>query len=182
MALLHSNPVRLNTPAADFSLTGTDGKTYSLKDFENQKILVIIFICNHCPYVKAVTDRFVRFQAEYGAKGVRLIGINPNDTDAYPEDSYPNMKIFAEERGINFPYLFDGTQETAKKYDAVCTPDLYVYDEKRLLRYRGRFDDNWQEENKVTTNDLKKAVNCLLEGREIDFEQVPSMGCSIKWK
>jgi peroxiredoxin len=182
MALLHGNPVRLNTPAIDFSLKSVDGKTYSLKDFENRKILVIIFMCNHCPYVKAVTGRFVRFQAEYGAKGVQLIGINPNDTDAYPEDSYPNMKIFADEREINFPYLFDETQETATKYDAVCTPDIYVYDEKRLLRYRGRFDDNWQEEGKVTAKDLKKAVDSLLEGGKIDFAQVPSMGCSIKWK
>jgi hypothetical protein len=92
------------------------------------------------------------------------------------------MKIFAEERGINFPYLFDETQDTARKYDAVCTPDIYVYDKKRLLKYRGRFDDNWKEEDKVTITDLKIAVDCLLEGSEIDFAQVPSMGCSIKWR
>jgi peroxiredoxin len=182
MALLHGNPVKLNTPAIDFSLKGVDGKNYSLKDFENSKILVIIFLCNHCPYVKAVTGRFVKFQEDYLNKGIRLIGISSNDTETYPEDSYPNMIEFAEEKGFNFPYLIDETQETAKKYDAVCTPDIYVYDDKRVLRYRGRLDDNWQEADKVTAADLRKAVDCILEGREIDFEQVPSMGCSIKWK
>ena len=182
MALLHGNPVKLDTPAIDFSLKSVDGKTYSLKDFGNSKILVIIFMCNHCPYVKAVTGRFVRFQDEFCGKGVQLIGISSNDTEAYPEDSYSEMKIFAAERGFNFPYLIDETQETAKKYDAVCTPDIYVYNEKRILKYRGRLDDNWQDEDKVSVSDLKKAVNCILEGSEIDFKQVPSMGCSIKWK
>ena len=113
---------------------------------------------------------------------VSLIGINPNDTKSYPDDSFENMKLFAKEYSMNFPYLFDETQETARKYEAVCTPDIYVYDEKRKLRYRGRLDDNWKDESQVKSKDLESAIDTLLAGKEILFEQVPSIGCSIKWK
>lgn len=139
-------------------------------------------MCNHCPYVKGVIDRFVDFQERYKDKGVQLIGINPNDPDVYPEDSFDNMKLFAAKYKINFPYLVDDTQETARSYDAVCTPDIYVYGKNRILKYRGRLDNNWKEKDNVTEKDLEKAVNLLLAGKEIDFPQIPSMGCSIKWK
>jgi len=179
----------INPPVCDFgwqappfNLLSTQKTAVGLSASMGKNGLLVMFICNHCPYVKAVTGRFVKFQEDYLNKGIRLIGISSNDTETYPEDSYPNMIEFAEEKGFNFPYLIDETQETAKKYDAVCTPDIYVYDDKRVLRYRGRLDDNWQEADKVTAADLRKAVDCILEGREIDFEQVPSMGCSIKWK
>ncbi len=180
--LLESNPVELNSTIRDFHLKGIDEKYYSLKDFQDYKILVIIFMCNHCPYVKAVMSRLVDIQRKYMKEGIRLIGINPNDTESYPEDSFDNMKVFAKEYSINFPYLIDETQEVAEKYDAVCTPDIYIYDEARKLKYRGRIDDNWKDETQVTTKDLETAIKLLIEGKEIQIEQKPSMGCSIKWK
>lgn len=182
MALRYSNLNNLNSPVIDFSLKGTDGKIYSLSDFGDKNILVIAFICNHCPYVKALAKRFSEFQKNYNSKGVQFIAINPNDPDTYPEDSFEKMIEFAKKYDFTFPYLVDDTQEAAKKYDAICTPDIYVYGKDRKLKYRGRFDDNWKEEEKVIEKDLEKAVNLLLEEKEIDFEQVPSMGCSIKWK
>jgi peroxiredoxin len=166
----------------DFSLKSIDEKFYSLNNFPGKKILVIIFMCNHCPYVKAVAGRLVNIQEKYNDDSVQVIGINSNDTISYPEDSFENMKLFAKEYSMNFPYLFDETQEVARKYDAVCTPDIYVYDEKRKLKYRGRIDDNWKDESLVTTKDLENAIELLLEGKEISSEQIPSMGCSIKWK
>ena len=182
MVLLESNKIDLNSPIIDFSLKGIDDKNHAPGEFDDKDILIIIFICNHCPYVKAVMERFVAFQEKNKDKGVQLVGINPNDIVTYPEDSFDNMKLFAEKYEMNFPYLIDETQETAKKYDAVCTPDIYVYDKERKLRYRGRLDDNWQDESRVTTNDLEKAVELILSDREVDFKQIPSMGCSIKWK
>ncbi|MCB0726813.1 MAG: thioredoxin family protein [Ignavibacteria bacterium] len=178
----HSNTENLNTPLIDFSLKGTDGRSYSPADFKDKDILIIIFMCNHCPYVKAVTHRFVEFQKKFEDRNVRLIGINSNDAETYPEDSFENMKLYADEYEMNFPYLYDETQETARKYGAVCTPDIYVYDKDRVLRYRGRLDDNWKDESSIKAKDLEKATELLLEGKEIDFDQIPSMGCSIKWK
>jgi peroxiredoxin len=180
--LLHGNKNNLGTSIIDFSLKGIDDEFYSPNDFKDKDILVIIFKCNHCPYVKAMIDRFVSFQEKYKDEGVQLIGINPNDPETYPEDSFENMKHFAGKHKINFPYLIDETQEVAKQYDAVCTPDIYVYDKNRILKYRGRFDDNWKDESKVIERDLEKTVGLLLQGKEINFEQIPSMGCSIKWK
>lgn len=180
--LLQSKPGELNSGIIGFSLRGIDEKIYTADEYSGKKILVIIFMCNHCPYVKAVIERFVRFQDKYGKKGVQLIGISSNDTDAYPEDSFENMKLFSKNHSMNFPYLFDESQDTARKYEAVCTPDIYVYDEKRVLRYRGRLDDNWKDESQVKSKDLETAVEMLLEGKDISFEQIPSMGCSIKWK
>ncbi len=182
MALLSSNAGNLGSPIIDFNLKGTDGKYYTAGSFKDYKILVIIFMCNHCPYVKAVTERFVKLQEKYMNEGVQIIGINPNDTEYYSEDSYENMINFAKERKINFPYLTDDTQQTAREYDAVCTPDIYVYGQDRTLKYRGRLDDNWKEEDKVTKHDLDDAISSLLKCDEISNQQIPSMGCSIKWK
>jgi len=179
--LLQSKPGEINSGIIDFHLKGIDEKIYTLNDFNGDKILVIIFMCNHCPYVKAVIGRLVAIQKKYFDKSVRLIGINPNDTKAYPEDSFENMKLFAKEYSMNFTYLYDETQEIAKQYDAVCTPDIYIYDDDRKLKYRGRLDDNWKDETQVTSRDLESAINLILEGNEITFEQIPSMGCSIKW-
>jgi len=179
---VNSSIDNLGSKIIDFSLKGVDDILHSPQDFKDKDILIIVFMCNHCPYVKGVIDRFVDFQERYKDKGVQLIGINPNDPAVYPEDSFENMKLFAIKHKINFPYLIDESQETAHRYDAVCTPDIYVYDKNRILKYRGRFDNNWKEEDKVTEKDLEKAVNLLLEGKEINFPQNPSMGCSIKWK
>lgn len=182
MALLHSTTGQLGTLAHDFELSGVDGKTYTLSSFANRRSLVIIFMCNHCPYVKAVLQRLIDLQNAFSGRGVQLIGINSNDATRYPDDSFGNMKTAAQERGISFPYLFDKTQETAKAYGAVCTPDLYVYGEERKLLYRGRIDDNWEHPEQVTRRDLKSALEDILAGRPVPNEQVPSMGCSIKWK
>ncbi len=168
--------------AHDFELPGVDGKTYTLSSFANQKILVLIFMCNHCPYVKAVLQRLIDLQNSFSKYRVQLTGINSNDATRYPDDSFDNMKAVAQERGVSFPYLFDETQETAKVYGAVCTPDLYVYGEERKLLYRGRIDDNWEHPEQVTRQDLKSALEDILAGRPAPNEQIPSMGCSIKWK
>jgi peroxiredoxin len=182
MALLNSQMVPLGTPAHDFNLPGVDGKNYSLDDFMEIYILVIIFMCNHCPYVKAVLQRLIDLQNQYSDGSVQLIGINSNDAEKYPDDSMENMKKIAEEKKIPFPYLFDETQDIAKKYDAVCTPDIYVYGQERRLLYRGRIDDNWENPEQVTQKDLLNAIEAILYYKEIDANQIPSMGCSIKWK
>jgi peroxiredoxin len=177
-----NNQNNLGSAIIPFGLKGTDEKIYSPENFNDKEVLVIIFMCNHCPYVKAVAERFARLQDKLGGRGVQLIGINSNDPAVFEDDSFDNMKDFVKEYGLNFPYLVDESQETARAYDAVCTPDIYVFDKSRVLKYRGRLDDNWKDETKVTANDLEKAIHLILEGKEIDFEQVPSMGCSIKWK
>ena len=182
MALLHSSMVPLGTSVIDFKLPGVDGKEYSLKSFAAYKVLVIIFMCNHCPYVKAVIQRLIDLQQEVLAQGVRLIGINCNDAINYPDDSFESMHSVSKGWKMNFPYLFDESQEVAKKYDAVCTPDIYVYGPKRTLLYRGRIDDNWDNPDKVSRRDLKQAIDSILSGENISIKQIPSMGCSIKWK
>ena len=182
MVLLYSEMISLGTPAPDFSLPGTDGRTWSLSDFNKSKLLVVMFICNHCPYVKAIQQRLVQLQSEYITEDVQLVGISSNDVKTYPEDSFEMMKKVADEQGYNFPYLYDETQEVAKAYSAVCTPDIFVFEKERKLVYRGRLDDNWKEPENVCSRDLKKALDHLLNNEEISFEQIPSMGCSIKWK
>ena len=174
--------VPLRTSAASFQLPGVDSKTYSLESFSDKNVLVIIFMCNHCPYVKAVLQRLIALQAETAHQGVQLIGINSNDVDRYPDDSMENMQKITKEKGINFPYLLDVSQEIAKTYDAVCTPDIYVYGTERKLLYRGRIDDNWEHEEKVTQRNLKEAVDCIVAGKKVPDKQISSIGCSIKWK
>jgi peroxiredoxin len=182
MALLESTMPPLGTPAHDFSLEGIDSKTHSLKSYSEKEIIVIIFMCNHCPYVKAVLKRIIALQNEFIDRGVQFIGINSNDATRYPDDSLENMKIIAKENDFSFPYLIDPSQEVAKSYDAVCTPDLYVYGKNRKLVYRGRIDDNWEDSEKVTQQDLKLALENILSLEVITSKQIPSMGCSIKWK
>ena len=182
MALLESTMPPLGTPIHDFSLEGVDSKTHSLRNYSEKEIIVIIFMCNHCPYVKAVLQRIIELQNEFIDRGVQFIGINPNDATRYPDDSLENMKVIAKENNFSFPYLIDPSQEVAKSYDAVCTPDLYVYGKNRKLVYRGRIDDNWEDSEKVTQQDLKLALKNILSGEVITNKQIPSMGCSIKWK
>ncbi len=177
-----NNTDNLGSGIIDFSLHGVDGKVYSPDDFKKAEVLIIIFMCNHCPYVKGIIDRFSEFQNKYKSRNVQLAGISSNDTENYPEDSFENMKLFYSEHKMNFPYLFDESQDIAKKYKAVCTPDIFVYDKNRILKYRGRFDDNWKDEKAVKEKDLEKAVMLLLENKEINFTQIPSIGCSVKWK
>jgi peroxiredoxin len=174
--------LHIGTKAHPFSLPSVDGKVYSLSDFDEKMVLCLIFTCNHCPYVKAVEDRINRISKDYAQRSFALLCINSNDETEYPEDSFGDMVTRSREKGFVFPYLRDESQNIAKMYDAVCTPDIFLYDENRILRYRGRIDDNWKDETKVTRNELQMAIDLLLSRKVIDFEIIPSMGCSIKWK
>lgn len=182
MALMHSKGMPVGTAAPPFSLPGVDGETRSLDSFSEAELLVVVFTCNHCPYAMASEDRLIELQRDYAGKGVQIVAINPNDAVNYPDDSFEKMKERAADKGFNFPYLRDESQEVARAYDAACTPDIFVFDKDRKLVYNGRIDDNWKEPDKVTRNDLREVLDAALEGRSVDFEHVPSMGCSIKWK
>ena len=139
-------------------------------------------MCNHCPYVQAIIDRLISLQNDYQGKEVQIIGINSNDAENYPEDSFEAMQSIVKERNINFIYLHDESQEVAQAYQAQCTPDIYVFDKNQKLAYHGRLDDNWQNPNQVQKQDLRNALGLILTGQSITEEQYPSMGCSIKWK
>ena len=195
MAVESSQTISLNTPIFPFDLPSVDGKNYSVESFKDADILVIAFSCNHCPYAKAAWPLLIDLYNTFKDKKVSFVAINPNDEVVYPEDDFATMKIRANEWRIPFPYLRDESQEVAKKYDARCTPDIYVYDKGRKLAYRGRINDNWprppelrsgaaggQDSSKVTRQDLADAIDALLRGEKPSQPQFPSMGCSIKWK
>lgn len=173
--------MQIGENAPDFNLKGVDNKQYSLDSFKDKKILIVIFSCNHCPYVVAYENRMIKLQDEF-KDNVAFIAINPNNEITHPEDSFENMKIRDKEKNFNFPYLRDETQETAKAYKAERTPHIFLFDEERKLRYTGRIDDDWEDESKVTSEDLKKAIKSLLEGKEIKNKETHAIGCTIKWK
>jgi len=178
-----SNMLPLGTQAPHFALPDTDGRIVSLDDFSGAPALLVMFICNHCPYVKHVRAELARIGHDYGARGVGIVAISSNDPEQYPEDSPEMMKREKEEAGYPFPYLFDGTQEVARAYDAACTPDLYVFDRHRRLVYRGQLDDSRPSNDRpVTGADLRAALDAVLEGRPVPEVQRPSLGCSIKWR
>lgn len=181
MTLVESIKIELGTEAGDFELMGIDDKKHTLADYKDAKVLVIAFICNHCPYAQAVWPRLVDLQEEFKDKGVQFVGINPNKNPEYPVEDLPYMKEYAERFNMNFPYLLDETQDTARAYKAQCTPDIYVFDSERKLVYHGRVDDNWQYPQEVMRHELKEALDALTEGRAVAEEQYPTMGCSIKW-
>ena len=180
MALTESTMVKLGSVAPYFNLPDTSGKNLSIEDFDSE-LLVIVFTCNHCPYAKAVEDRLIKLGKEY-KNDVDFVLISSNDSENYPEDSPKKMAERHAEKGYPFPYLFDETQEIAKAYSAVCTPDIFLYNGDRKLEYRGRIDDNWQNPEQVEREELKMAIEAVLNGKTVDFEQKPSMGCNIKWK
>lgn len=185
MALTYSEGLDTSKVAPSFKLQGVDQKKYALEDFSEFKAVVVVFMCNHCPYVIAVQDRINQLAKDYQKKGVQVIGINSNDTERYPEDSFEKMKERSQERSFVFPYLIDETQEVARSYGAVCTPDPMVFENvegKFILRYHGRIDDSWKDESKVTRKDLAEALEAILGGNSVSPEQHPAMGCSIKWK
>ena len=182
MVLLHSEKTKLGSPALDFSLKGVDQKPYSLASFSDKKVLVVMFICNHCPYVQAIEDRIIQLQRDYSKKSIQLVGICSNDPTEYPDDAPQSLKTRWQEKDYRFPYLIDETQDVARAYGAVCTPDIFVYDSGRKLAYRGQLDDNWKEPEKVTRHDLREVIDLLLNGSKPPAKQTPSMGCSIKWK
>jgi peroxiredoxin len=178
---LGSVGLALGSPAIDFHLKAVDGKLYSLKDFGDRKTLVVVFSCNHCPYVQAYEDRMVQLQRDYSGKGVTLLAINSNDDHDYPEDSFENMIKRAKDKGFNFPYLRDETQDVARKYGAICTPHIFAFDAQRTLQYKGRIDDN-RDAADVKTHDLKNALDAILDGRRPSVQETRPFGCSIKWK
>jgi peroxiredoxin len=186
-----ANPpmLKIGEKAPDFNLPGVDGKTYSLKDFADAKILVVIFTCNHCPTAQAYEQRIIKLHEDYKDKGMALVAISPNDPLAvrldelgYTEfgDSFDEMKVRAKERGFKFPYLYDGeTQATAKAYGVVATPHVYIFDQERALRYVGRIDDS--EVKTVTSQDARNAIEAMLAGRPVPVEVTKVFGCSTKW-
>jgi peroxiredoxin len=183
MALTPSTMLELGTTAPDFTLPDPQGKRVSLGDFKDAPALLVVFMCNHCPYVKHIRSALAQFAREYLPRGLAMVGINANDVAAYPDDSPAKMAEEIRTVGYTFPYLHDETQQVAKAYRAACTPDLYLFDQDRRLVYRGQFDGSRPGNNvPVTGEDLRAAVDAVLSGRPVSTEQRASMGCNIKWK
>ena len=179
-----SRMLPLGTPAPSFALRDTvSGRTVSLESCAGSPALVVAFMCNHCPFVKHILDGFVAFAREFGARGVAVVAISPNDAVSYPQDSPAEMARLAALKGFTFPYVYDETQEVARSYQAVCTPEFYLFDGERRLAYRGQFDASGPGNDvPVTGADLRAACEALLSGVPVPPEQIPSVGCSIKWK
>lgn len=182
MALTYTPSPDLGQDCPDFSLPGVDGRLYSKSDVLQGRPAVIMFICNHCPYVKAIEQRLIELGRDLKSLNVPLIGISSNDADRYPADSFDAMKAQSSEKGYTFPYLYDESQKAARDFGAVCTPDFFVYDARGKLAYRGRLDDSWKDPAQVTKRELFTAVQDLVAGRPAPSNQAPSMGCSLKWK
>ncbi len=177
-----TNNLKIGSPLPEFSLPSVDEKIYSPSFFADKKILIIIFSCNHCPYVQAYEERIKNIQKDYSEKGVQILAISSNDSVKYPEDSFDNMKLRAGQRGFNFPYLYDEDQSVAKAFNATHTPEVFVFDEKRKLVYHGKIDDNWQDENQVKNMYLRTALDELVAGKDVSVPETYSIGCTIKWK
>lgn len=184
MALTESNMIGLGTTAPDFNLPNTKtGEYVSLSEAKGAKGTVVVFSCNHCPYVIHVNDELIAVANDYSEKGVNFVLISSNDVDNYPQDGPEKMKALAEQLGYPFPYLYDETQEIAKAYDAACTPDIYLFDTDLKLFYRGRLDGSRPGNDiPLTGEDLRGAINDLLEEKDPPSLQIPSAGCNIKWK
>lgn len=175
--------LELGSKAPHFSLKSTDNKTVSLDDYSSDKPLLVMFICNHCPYVIHIHDALVKMANTYKEKGINFVAINSNDTEKYPDDSHNKMKELKDSLSLPFEYLLDETQEVAKAYKAACTPDFFLFDKNKTLVYRGQMDSS-RPGNDVPNDgkDLYAAMDALLEGKAISDKQIPSMGCNIKWK
>ena len=183
MAETPSTMLALGTKAPAFRLADPHGKWVSSDDFKDSAALLVVFMCNHCPYVKHIRSKFAELAKEYQARGVAVVGINSNDAESYPDDRPEKMADEIKRVGYTFPYLYDESQEVAKAYRAACTPDFYLFDRDRLLVYRGQFDDSRPgNERPVTGADLRAALDAVLAGRPVASNQRPSLGCNIKWK
>jgi peroxiredoxin len=183
MALTPSTMLPLATPAPEFRLPDTRGKIVTLADFQSATALVVMFICNHCPYVKHIRAGLAELAREYQKRGAAFVAINSNDVKNYPADSPENMAVEVKLAGYTFPYLYDETQSVARAYDAACTPDLFLFDKSRKLVYRGQFDSSRPGNGvPVTGNDLRAALDAVLLGKPVSSHQTPSIGCNIKWK
>jgi peroxiredoxin len=179
---LATNNLKIGSAAPDFNLEGIDGKKYSLSSFDDNKALIVIFSCNHCPYVQAYEGRIKQIQEGYKGKGVTVVAINSNEDVNYPDDSFENMKKRAFEQKFNFLYLRDEDQSVARAYDATHTPEIFLFDKERKLAFHGKIDDNWQELNRVQNHYLRNALDELLAGKEISVPETFTIGCTIKWK
>jgi peroxiredoxin len=183
MVAVNSTMLPLGTKAPDFNLPDTSGRMVSLSDLKNAPALAVIFMCNHCPYVKHIRGELARLAREYLPRGVAVAGINSNDVANYPADSPARMAEEAKSAGYLFPYLYDETQEVAKAYRAACTPDIYLFDQDQRLAYRGQLDDSRPGSHlPVTGKDLRAAIEAVLAGKPVAPNQKPSIGCNIKWK
>ena len=182
MALTENRDVPLGTPCPDFRLPRVDGGTFARDDARGKPVLAVLFICNHCPYVQAVEDRIIALAREYGPRGVQLVGVCSNDPTDYPDDRPERLLARWREKRYGFPYLIDESQAVARAFNAVCTPDLYVFDGDRTLAYHGRIDDDWQHPEKVKRREMAAALDEILAGRAPSSPQTHSIGCSIKWK
>lgn len=182
MALMETPVCDFGQPAIDFKLPGVDGKTWTLSEARGKNGLLVMFICNHCPYVKAVRERIIRDARELKALGIGVIGISSNDPTDYPEDSFEKMKEVARQYSYPFPYVYDESQAVAKAYGAVCTPDFFGYNADLKLQYRGRLDASRKEAAPDARRDLFEAMKQVAQTGQGPREQIPSMGCSIKWK
>jgi len=172
--------LELGTAAPDFDLPGVDVKHYSLSSFKDKPVLVVVFSCNHCPYVVAYEDRMIAIQRDYANKGVQFVAINSNDDKTYPADAFPEMVKRSKDKGFNFPYLRDEPQQVVEAYGGVCTPHVFAFDQGRKLRYRGRIDDS-KDPSKVNTHDLRNALDDMLKGDAVRVPDTKPFGCSIKW-
>jgi len=173
----------LGTKAPDFSLVNVDGRTVSLSDFDGSPALLVIFMCNHCPFVKHIASGLARLGYEYQSRGVAMVGISSNDVSKYPADSPEQMIHEAELQGYSFPYLYDEDQAVAKAYKAACTPDFFLFDAEQKLVYRGQLDSSRPGNGiPVTGEDLRRALDTVLAGNPVPEEQTPSIGCNIKWR
>lgn len=184
MSLLASNMLPLGVIAPEFSLPDTvSDQIRSLQKLKGDRATLVMFICNHCPYVKHIREELVRLSNDYQNEGVSLIAINSNDVEYYPEDSPELMKEEARKYGYTFPYLYDESQEVAHAYDVACTPDFYIFDHELKLVYRGRLDESSPgNEKPLTGQDIRQALDDIIHGNPVSLEQFPSMGCNIKWK
>ncbi len=183
MALTPSTMLPLGSKAPSFRLPDTDGAIVSLDDFKDAPALLVMFICNHCPYVKHVRPELAKLAREYREKGVGIVGISANDVVSHPDDSPARMKEEKASAGYTFPYLYDESQEVAKAYQAACTPDFFVFDRNRTLVYRGQLDDSRPDTGiPLTGRDLRAALDAVLAGQPVSPQQKPSIGCNIKWK
>jgi peroxiredoxin len=174
--------LQIGQQAPDFSLFAVDGERYSLANFKDAKILVVVFSCNHCPFVIGSEERMRRFYDEYARRGVAMVAINSNETENHPEDSFDKMAIRAREKGIRWPYLRDESQDVARAYGALRTPHFYVFDAERKLRYTGRMDDNPRTPGAEKTHELRDAVEALLAGKAPSVPVTNPIGCNVKWK
>ena len=176
-----TDTLQLGSTAPDFNLPATDGNNYSLENFASKKALVVIFSCNHCPYVQAYEDRIIEIQKNY-AKDIQVVAINSNDVEDYPDDSFDHMKERAQTKRFNFPYLRDDSQTVAKAYGATHTPEIFLFDQERKLAFHGKIDDNWQDPKSVKSKYLRNAIDELLTGKKISVPETFTIGCTIKWK